>query len=108
MVHEVPERLWAKVEVDLFKFADGDYLYTVDYMSNFREIDHLQNTEVKTVITKLKHHFARHVIPDQVVTDNGAQFSSRDFSTFAKKSGVLHIHLSVHTIARQMAKWNLR
>ena len=85
MVHEVPDRPWAKVGVDLFKFADRDYLCTVDYMSNFWEVDHLQNTEAKTVITKLKHHFARHGIPDQVVTDNGPQFSSRDFSTFAKK-----------------------
>ena len=66
-------------------FADRDYLCTVDYMSNFWEIDHLQNTEAKTVITKLKHHFARHGIPAQVVIDNGPQFSSQDFSTFAKK-----------------------
>ena len=57
--------------VDLFKFADKDYLCTVDYMSNFWDIDHLQNTAAKTVITKLEHHFARHGIPDQVVTDNG-------------------------------------
>ena len=71
MVHEVPDRPWAKVRVDLFKFAVRDYLCTVDYMSNFSEIDHLPRTQAKTVITKLKHHFARQGIPDQEVTDNG-------------------------------------
>ena len=94
MVHQVPDRPWAKVGVDLFKFADRDYLCTVDYMSNFWEIDHLQNTEAKTVITNLKHHFAQHGIPDQVVTDNGPQFSSRDFSTFAKKWCFTHTPVS--------------
>ena len=107
MVHEVPDRPWAKVGVDLFRFADRDYFCTVDYMGNFWEIDHLQNREAKTVITKLKHHFAWHGIPDQVVTDMGLSSVAGIFLPL-QKSGVLHIHLSVHTIARQMAKWNLR
>ena len=63
-------------------------------MSNFWEIDHLQNTEAKTVITKLKHHFAQHGTPNQVVTDNGPQFSIRDFSTFAKKWCFTHTPVS--------------
>ena len=50
MVDKVPDRPWENVGVDLFKFSDRDYLCTVDYMSNFWEIDHLQNTEAKTVI----------------------------------------------------------
>ena len=85
MVHEVPDRLWVKVGMDFFKFSDRDYLCTVDYKSNFWEIDHLPSTQTKTVITKLKHHFARQGILDQVVTDNGSQFSGQEFSTFAKK-----------------------
>ena len=31
------------------------------------------------VIRKLKAHFACHGIPEQLVTDNGSQFMSRDF-----------------------------
>ena len=107
MVHEVSDRPWAKVGVDLFKFADRDYLCTVDYVSNFWEIDHLPSTQIQTVITKLKHHFARQGILDQVVTDNGPRLIARNFPLL-RKSDVLHIHLSVHTIARQMVKLNLR
>ena len=94
MVHEVPDRPWAKVGVDLFKFADRDYLCTVDYMSNFWEIDHLPSTQAKTVITKFKHHFARQGLPDQVVTDNGPQFRSQEFPTFAKKWCFTHTPVS--------------
>jgi hypothetical protein len=90
MSHEVPDRPWAKVGVDLFNFDGTDYLCTVDYMSNFWEIDRLRNTEAKTVISKLKRHFARFGIPDQVVSDNGPQFSCREFANFAKKWSFVH------------------
>ena len=73
MVHEIPERPWAKIRVDLFLFEGRYYLHTVDYMSNFWAIDPLQNTLAKIVITKLKHHCARYGILVQVVTDNGLQ-----------------------------------
>lgn len=63
-------------------------------MSNFLEIDHLPSEQARTVITKLKHHFARHGIPDQVVTDNGPQFSSQEFSTFARKWCFAHTPVS--------------
>ena len=29
---------------DLFQFNDRDYIVIVDYLSNFREVDHLENT----------------------------------------------------------------
>jgi hypothetical protein len=85
MSQEVPERPCAKVGVDLFKFGDIEYLCTVDYTSNFWEVDRLDTTESHTVIKKLKKHFARYGIPDQVVSDNGPQFSSQEFAKFANK-----------------------
>ena len=39
------------------------------------------------MITKLKHHFARHGIPDTVISDNGSQYSSSEFSRFAERWG---------------------
>ena len=35
-----------------------------------------------TVITKLKAHVARYGVPDVVVSDNGPQFSSKQFEAF--------------------------
>lgn len=70
--------------MDIFELNNKEYLTTVDYYSNFWEIDKLP-TDVKasTVISKLKDHFARYGIPDQVVTDTGPQFKSQEFANFA-------------------------
>ena len=43
------------------------------------------------VIRKLKAYFARHGIPEQLVTDNGLQFTSCDFLRFAKEWDFKHL-----------------
>ena len=58
---------------------------TSDYFSDFFELDHLRSTMPVSVIRKLKAHFARHDIPEQLVTDNRPQFSSRDFLKFSNE-----------------------
>ena len=84
--HKVPLQPWTKLGADLFSFNSRTYLITVDYFSNFWEIDCLQqDTRSHTVINKLKAHFARHGIPKQLITDNGPQFASQDFANFAKE-----------------------
>ena len=80
MSHEVPERVGA----DILTLHDKDYLVTIDYYSNYWEVDRLPDTKASTAILKLKSHFARYGIPDQVVSDNGPQFTSKEFATFAK------------------------
>ena len=39
--HEIPDRPWEKVVCDLFEMKGKHYLITVDYYSEFYEIDHL-------------------------------------------------------------------
>ena len=67
-----------------------DYLLTVDYDSNFCEVDHLPDTKSSTVIRKLKSHFARQGIPDVVFSDNGPQYSSQEFERFSQLWGFQH------------------
>jgi hypothetical protein len=88
--HDIPTRPWQKVGTDLFMLDDNDYLVTVDYYSNFWEVDKLEDTKSKTVVRKLKAHFARYGIPDQVVSDNGPQYSSDEFAQFAHEWGFEH------------------
>lgn len=64
---------------------------TVDYYSDFFEIDYLQGTTSRDVIYKVKAHFACHGIPDTVMSDNGPQFSSEEFKNFSKRWGFKHI-----------------
>ena len=81
--HEVPNRPWNKVEVDLFQFKNKDFLITVDYYSGFYEVKRMQKTRASAAIQVLKTQFARHGIPQAVVSDNGPQFACDEFKTFA-------------------------
>ena len=72
--HRVPNRPWAKVDVDLSTFNDRTYF------SGFWEIDPLENTKTKTVIRKMKTQFARYGAPDVCVSDDGPQFASERIS----------------------------
>ena len=51
-------------------------MVTVDYLSNYWEIDRLENTKAPTVVRKLKAHFARYGSPCVLISDNGPQFTS--------------------------------
>ena len=57
MTHEIPDRAWSKLALVLISLQDKNYLVTVDYYSNYWEVDPLHSTA--TVIKKLKKHFAR-------------------------------------------------
>ena len=81
--HAVPDRPWEKVGTDIFCIEGRNYLVTVDYFSQFIEVDYLTDTTSQAVVSKLKGQFARHGIPDVVISDNGPQFSSSHFAHFA-------------------------
>ena len=82
--HELPDGPWEKIGVDLM-FVDGQhYLVTVDYYSDYFELDHMTSTNSETVIKRLKRHFSRHGIPIIVQSDNGPPFNSSMFADFAK------------------------
>jgi transposase InsO family protein len=83
MPHETPSRPWEQVGVDLFTLDNKDYLITVDYYSNFWEVDRLTSTKTAMLNLKLKNHFARYGCPDRVISDNGPQFAAEEFATFA-------------------------
>ena len=89
--HEVPAKPWQKVGADLFHFKDNDYLIVVDYFSNYPEMALLKGTTSSMVITHMKSIFARHGIPEIVISDNGPQFASKEFAEFAAKWEFSHI-----------------
>ena len=96
MGHDVLKQAWEKIGCDPLSCHGQDYLITVCYKSNFWELDRLTDTKSTTVIKKLKVHLARHGIPKQLVSDNGSQFASSDFSTFTKSWGIEHTTTSPH------------
>jgi len=94
--HEIPNRPWQKVGIDIMTYKNKDYLITTDYRSNVWEIDYLPKITTKTILHKIKAHFARYGVPDTVVTDSGSQFLSEEFQNFRKKWGLTHNLSSPH------------
>ena len=76
----LPDYPWQRVGSDLFHLNGNTYLIVVDYFSRFPEVIILSSTTSKSVIMALKTIFARHGIPQVVVSDNGPQYSSRQFA----------------------------
>lgn len=91
MSHPAPSRPWEFIATDLFEFNGRRFLVTTDYFSNFGEVDRLYSTKSCDVINKLKSHFSRHGIPDRLISDNGPQFSSGEFTKFAADYQFQHI-----------------
>lgn len=87
MTHPVPHRSYYKVGTDLFDCDGKSYIVVTDYFSNYPEVGALSN---KAVISYLKTVFARHGVPCELFSDNGPQFSSCEFTAFAKEWGFQH------------------
>ena len=58
-------------------------MVTVDYFSNYIEMEKLGSQTSPAMIKALQATFARHGIPDTVVSDNGPAYASEEFSKFA-------------------------
>ena len=86
----LPERPWQNTCIDLFELNGKKYLIVVDYFSRYPEIALLNSTTSTNVITHMKSCFARHGIPDIVISDNGPQFKSTEFMKFSSSYGFKH------------------
>ena len=85
MPHAVSDQPWAKVGADLFELQGQHYLLLVDYYSNLFELARLGSKTCATcVIDAMRSQFKRHGSPEVLVSDNGPQFSCREFQTFTQ------------------------
>ncbi len=87
---QLPTRPWQVVATDLFEFSGKNYILIVDYYSNYPEVIAINSQTSETIIKAMKTTFARHGIPDEVVSDNGPCYSSAEFSKFSKDWGFTH------------------
>ena len=71
ILSKLPDLPWQKVGMDLFEWRKSDYLLIVDYYSRYIEVAKLSRTTAAEVITHIKSIFARHGIPEMVISDNG-------------------------------------
>ena len=77
--------------MDLLVLFGKTYLLIVDYHSRWIELKLLHQLTSAAVIHQIKSVLAAHGIPDVIVSDNGLQFASSEFSIFANDYGFTHV-----------------
>ena len=68
--------------MDIMTYHGHDFLVIVDYYSKYLEFSQRPDKTAKTIIKHTKSICSRHVIPEEIVSDN-MPFGSRDFKDFA-------------------------
>ncbi|XP_063060460.1 uncharacterized protein K02A2.6-like [Engraulis encrasicolus] len=87
-----PSSPWERIYVDFAgPFQGHMYLVVVDAHSKWPEVHIMDSTTSSKTIQVLRGLFSRYGIPLSLVSDNGPQFCSEDFSMFLKANGVKHI-----------------
>jgi len=83
--HKVPDLPWQKIGIDFKTMGSIDFIIVVDYFSKFIVVNKLTNKTAATVISSLKNIFAIMGLPQEIFSDNGPPFNSREFASFASK-----------------------
>ncbi len=95
IITETPERPWSKIAAVLFEYQGNSYLF-----------DKSDDLTSQNVISYLKSQFSRHWIPDQLITDNGSQFTSSEFNAFTKCYGFENATTSPrYSDLKQTVRW---
>lgn len=89
--HPIPERPWSRVGANFFSLNSKDYIVLVDQYSDYIEVKSLRDITSQSLIKFMKEQFSRHGIPDVLVSDNGPQFTSKEFASFAREWEFKHV-----------------
>lgn len=109
-VWEYPSSPWQRLHVDFAGPLFGKmYLVLVDAYSKWPEIIEMRTTTAEETVAQIRTIFARMGIPQQLVSDNGPQFTSETFKIFMKKNGIKHVtgapyHPATNGIAERLVR----
>ena len=97
---------WSRLHIDFADPLDGYYyLIVVDSFSKWPEILKCKKMTMEMVINLLHKLFAWFIVADCIVSDNGTQFTSKEFKDFCWTFVVEHIMIaSYHLKSNAQAK----
>ena len=89
---ELPQGPWCAVAIDyLGPLPSGEHiLVVVDHYSRYYEVAVVRTITSEKTIECLETIFARHGLPEVLVSDNGPNLVSEKFEAFLKENGIKH------------------
>lgn len=69
------------------------FLVIIDTHSKWIEVFKINTTTATATIQVLRTVFTRFGIPESIVSDNGPQFTSNEFTEFCYLNGIRHVHV---------------
>jgi hypothetical protein len=90
-----PRRPWQRIHIDFAgPFMDKSFFIVVDAYSKWAEVVIMPQTTTVRTIAALRQLFSVHGLPEEIVSDNGPQFTSAEFAEFTRKNGIKHTRSS--------------
>lgn len=77
-------------------FRNHMFLLITDSHSKWPEVYKMSSTNASQTVDKVRDYFARYGLPDLIVTDNGTQFTSNEFTEFCKRNGVQFMTIAAY------------
>ena len=87
--HDIPEGPWMKIGIDYFTFDGNSYVLICDYFSKFPFL-YRAKTSFWSLRDRLIYLFSIEGYPDEIVSDNGPPFQSKEFAKFLSGLGIKH------------------
>ena len=88
--HDVPSQPWERIAMDHFYQNGRLYLLVCDYLSKFPFIFQTKSTSFAYIKEQLEELFGLEGTPDEIMSDSGPPFSSREFNSFLSGLGIKH------------------
>lgn len=83
-----PTRVWQQLHVDFCEKDKQFFMVLVDSHSKWLEVVPMTTTTSAKTIEVLRSIFASYRLPEEVVSDNGPQFTSSEFKQFLRGNGI--------------------
>jgi len=83
-----PARVWQRIHIDFCEKDKQYFLVLVDSHSKWLEVVPMTTTTAVKTIDVLRNIFASQGLPEEVVSDNGPQFTSCEFKQFLRSNGI--------------------
>lgn len=83
-----PTLVWQRIHIDFCEKEKQYFLVLVDSHSKWLEVVHMTTMTSTKTIEVLRSIFASYGLPEEVVSDNGPQFTSSEYKQFLRSNGI--------------------